>query len=329
MRRRWYALAVILTAPSACDNVNWGGVDLHLEPPPPVGAAADTSAAGGATPGPPVLERLAKAVLLAGTREGNVATLSVVGIAEGDSLTPVPSEETPAFQEWLARQLGPGTDLVLFAEGVRVGRLTVTLTGLDETLCVPRPTVTGVVELTPMAGEADTQNLLALLDTTASKRSHGDFRVLEHDYGQRLMTINAASETLRQVGAPFPPALVDARADIQAFQLPDQPGPSVAATFLHQDRLGTGPPLGEAAYALFVMGTRVGEVHQPSYVWYRKVIEEGKGAPRYFAHLDWNGDGVSEILLEVFGADRRWFAGLARRGDSWVRTFQDACRPAG
>jgi hypothetical protein len=30
-------------------------------------------------------------------------------------------------------------------------------------------------------------------------------------------------------------------------------------------------------------------------------------------------------LLEVLGAERRWFAALGRSGGQWTRTFQDVC----
>jgi hypothetical protein len=325
MRRRWLALAVILTVPSGCDNVKWGGVDIHFEPPPPV-AGITTAAVAEAGSEAPALPVIAGPILLAGAREGDAATLTVVGIVQGDSVAVVPSDqEAPGFRDMLVERLIPGAELVLFAEGARVGRLTVTVTGLDETVCIPRPMVTGVVELIPAAAQA--QRFIGLFDPAATRRPRADFVAIEHDYNQRLLTVNTASQTLRQLGAPVPADLADARADLQAFRLPDLSGPSVAATFLHQDRLSTAAPLGDAAYALFMMGTREGAVDRSSFVWFRRAREEGKGAPRFLGHLDWNGDGVSEILLEVFGAERRWFAGLARRGESWVRTFQDPCGP--
>jgi hypothetical protein len=79
------------------------------------------------------------------------------------------------------------------------------------------------------------------------------------------------------------------------------------------------------AYALFTLGERAGEVQREAFVWYRSVDSEGKGAPRYHDHLDWDGDGADEILLDVLGANRRWFAGLGRRNRAWVRTFEDEC----
>ena len=81
---------------------------------------------------------------------------------------------------------------------------------------------------------------------------------------------------------------------------------------------------GERAYALFGMGTREAGGYEGGFTWYRRA-ENGKGAPRYFDHLDWDGDGKSEVLLDVLGTGSRWFAGLSRRGDTWVRSFEDPC----
>ena len=61
------------------------------------------------------------------------------------------------------------------------------------------------------------------------------------------------------------------------------------------------------------------------YVSYRSVEDEGKGIPRYFDHLDWDGDGADEILLDVFGANRRWFSALDRTDDQWTRSFDAEC----
>ena len=56
--------------------------------------------------------------------------------------------------------------------------------------------------------------------------------------------------------------------------------------------------------------------------------QTAKAAPRYFDHLDWDGDGADEILLDVFGNDQRWFAALSRAEDGWVRSYQDSCGDA-
>lgn len=328
MRRRWFLLAVILTVPSGCDNVAWGGIDMRLKAPPkpsddtPSTLVSDEEADGHRP------ELPSAPILLAGTLSGDSATLVVAGMVDGDGLSAFPSDsETPGFRDHFTRTLlAPGTELVLFSEGARVGRLTVTRTGSDDRFCVARPTVTGVAELVPGAGDA--RRVLALSNPEAARRPFSRFRAYDHTYEQRVASLALGSTAIPGVGAPWPPSLLESRADIRAFHLPESPGASIAATFLFRDDLNVAPAA-DNAYALFVMGTEGAEEYQPSYVWYRRADREGKGAPRYFNHLDWNGDGSSEVLLDIFGAEHRWFAGLARRGDEWVRTFQDPCGEAG
>ncbi len=77
-----------------------------------------------------------------------------------------PDSETVSTAEWLA----PGSEWVLFAQGVRVGRLTASATGLAEDFCVPRPTISGRVELVPNAVSAEL--LMALPAYAASERTY-------------------------------------------------------------------------------------------------------------------------------------------------------------
>jgi hypothetical protein len=102
------------------------------------------------------------------------------------------------------------------------------------------------------------------------------------------------------------------------------PTEAIAATFMYRDQLGVSAASADA-YSLFLIGRPSEEGYEPVYIWHRPVGVEGKGAPRYFDHLDWDGDGNEEVLLEVFGSERRWFAALAERSGSWVRTSEDSC----
>jgi hypothetical protein len=325
MRLRWLATAVIVTVLPGCDNVTWGGIDAHLTPPPakgsePVEAPAE-AAAEGSTPLPALPDG---PVLLAGRRDGSTGTLTVVGELAPGGLVPLPSEEeAPGFAAHFSEvRLAPGTEFVLFSEGVRVGRLTATETGTDARFCGTRPTVTGVVELRP--GATGAQRLLALPVEAARDRGWEAFRSLQHDYDQRVASLALAGAAIGRVGAPWPPSVLEARADVQALRMPDDPGASVAATFLFQDALSIAPA-GRASYALFVLGTNDGADYQPAYTWYQRVDDGGKAAPRYFNHLDWDGDGRSEVLLDVFGAERRWFAAITRQDGRWLRSFEDGC----
>ena len=78
MRRHWLLFAVILTAPYGCDNVTWGGVDVRLQDPPPKAEAMETVASE-TEEGSPLPELPTGAILFAGSREGDSATLVAVG----------------------------------------------------------------------------------------------------------------------------------------------------------------------------------------------------------------------------------------------------------
>jgi len=293
---------------------------------PPARAEAPPSAATerpADTPPPPPVPT--GPILLAGVRAGDTASLATVGEVRGDGLQALPTDaETPGFLVELNRvRFAPGTELVLFAAGARVGRLTVTGTGVDaERFCAPKATVRGIVEMLP--GAAQVRRILALADTAATHRPYTPLRAIETDYAQRTGSLAMASAAVPRLGAPWPPSLLEARADVQAFQLPESEAPSVAATFLYNEELAASEP-GPNAYSIFLTGTRTAAGYVTDYTWYRRVDADGKGAPRYLDHLDLNGDGSSEILLDVFGARNRWYAVLARRNGTWVRSFQDPC----
>jgi len=317
MRLYLPAIAVILTVAGGCDNVAWGGIDLQLNAPPEPPPEALEEEIEVAAP-----ERIDGPVLLAGGHDGFRATLTLVGEILPDGLEAFP--DTSAHEaERLAALTAPGSEWILFSEGVRVGRLRADSTAPARGFCGSRVEVSGVAELTPSAGAAE--QLLALPAEVAEDRPYGGFESPTHDYDQRVASLALASEALPRLEAPWPAGgLLASRADVQAFALEGVPGAPVAATFLHRDQLSVASP-GAGAYSLFVIGTGSGQSYTTAFQWYRSVEAEGKGAPRYFDHLDWNGDGSEEILLEMYGADRRWYASLARRDGSWVRVFQDAC----
>ncbi len=326
MRRRWLAIAVILTVPSGCDNVKWGGADIHMEHASVERPRVEARVQKPDSEAPAVHVSLPSGpILLAGTRKGASATLDVVGAVAGDSLSPFPSDKTvPGYRAYFTRKLlAPGSRLVLFSDGVRVGHLTVTDTGVDKRYCVPRPTVSGTVELVPSAAGAS--HFLALSGSAADTVPYRPYRALHDNYDQRVASLTLASQAIQKVGATWPSSLLGSRADIQAFQLQRASGPSIAATFLYQDHLSTAAP-GSHAYALFVMGSqRDSTTYRSDFVWYRQAAKDGKGAPRYFDHLDLAGDGRHEVLLDVLGNGTRWFALLGERGGSWVRTYEDPC----
>ncbi len=324
MRRHLLTIGVIVLGAGGCDNVAFGGFELAVEGPPATadadadGIEAAETAESGEDP-----SNVDGPLLLAGLREGGRATLTLVGEVQGSAIRPFPdprSESDPARLEALTAE---GSEWILFSEGVRVGRLFADLRGSADGYCGAPVTVSGVVELVPDAAQAE--RLLALPAESGEGRAYGEYRELQHDYDQRVASLEIAQAAIPEYGAPWPrQGVLDARRHIQSFDLSGPGGPFVAATFVHADELAVAPP-GQGAYALFVVGERVGAEHESVFTWYRAVDTEGKGAPRYFDHLDWDGDGSDEVLLEVLGSNRRWFAGLGRAEGTWARTFQDAC----
>jgi hypothetical protein len=300
--------------------VTWGGAEVELRPPP--------TSAEGVVEALPIVEgeeapRDVGPLLLAGVRDGARVRLSVVGEIQGDSIARFPDPAYPDDVERLADIVSVGSEWILFAEGVRVGRLVADQTAVATEFCTPRASVSGMVEVLPTASEAE--RLLALPAAYAAQRSFQPYQALARDYDQGVATLTIAQEVIPRVGAAWPAeGVLAARQDIQSLAVQGLTGRAVAATFLARDQLGVGPP-GQGAYAVFVLGTPTAAGYREGYSWYRSVDVDGKGVPRYFSHLDWDGDGNGEILLDVFGSDRRWYAGLARRQGSWVRTFQDVC----
>jgi len=313
------AIAVILTGATGCDNVTWGGAEVHLAPPPtaPTDSLAEEPLL---TDDDPFLRSYGP-LLLAGTRTAGRASFVVVGEVQGDSLLPVGT--APEDIERVERLSASGSQWVVFADGVRVGTVTVDSASTSASYCPTRRAVSGVIELVPPASAAE--QLLALPAAVARSRTYGPFRPMDDVYDQRVATIAWAGEAIPRHRASWPAdGLVSARQDIRVFQPTGSPGPAVAATFMYRDQLRVTPP-SQGAYALFVLGSRQGGEYVEEYDWYSPVGERGKSAPRYFDHLDWDGDGNSEVLLEVLGAERRWFASLGRREGQWVQTFQDVC----
>jgi hypothetical protein len=320
MQRHLLAIAVILTVAPGCDNVEWGGVEMALVPPPtaPQDSVPEEAEVEDATP-----PRMPGSVLLAGVRDGSRSTLTVVAEVRGDSLAPFPDPRYPEDLDRLARLTEVGSEWMLFAEGVRVGRLVVDERGTSSDLCTPRTSVSGVVELVPEAAGAG--RFMALHSADARTRVYREYTALQRDYDQGVASLNIVADVIPRVGAPWPEGgTLAARQDIQAIQLDGVDGQAVAATFVHRDQLAVAPPR-QGAYAVFVLGMPTTGGYREAFSWYRSVDVDGKGVPRYFGHLDWDGDGTGEILLEVLGANRRWYAALDRAGSDWVRTYQDAC----
>lgn len=314
---------MILTALTACDNVSWGGIEWHLQSPPPVVDTAAVDTVAQEPDAPPPLEL--GPVLYAVERGGASDTLQAVAEITPDGLRPLPIREAVDFESrFRSQRMSRGTRFALFASGVRVGTFHATESvPPDTTLCAPRPRTAGRMEVLPEA--VDVPRLLAVDGDHARRRPLGDFRPRVEQRNERAASLNLGAALLNRLEAPWPADLLESRGDIQVFRPEGGDGePAIAATFLFRDDLevGEAPP---SAWSIFYIAEPGADGYDTDFVWYRTAGEEGKGAPRFFEHADWDGDGREDVLLELLGRDSRWFAALARGPDGWSRTFQDPC----
>ncbi len=312
---------------TGCDNVSWGRFDVSLKPLE-TASAVDTAQEAAEEPEeslPALPERL---FLFLATRTERTTVLTPIGEIEGGTLSALPrEEEVPGFRAQFAQErMAPGARFTLFAEGTRVGTLTVGDDPPTESpYCLARAQVEGTVELVP--GASGAQRFLALAHRLGETFDYSAYRSHAHNYDQRIASLSMGTSLIPQVGATWPSSLLAIRRDIQVFALNGEDPPVVAATFVYQDSLRQQPaPIN--AYSLFVLGQDRGAGYQPVFFRYRQVGEQGKGAPRYLSRLDWDRDGQEEILLEVFGEETQWFAVVGRRGPRWQTVFEDPCADA-
>jgi hypothetical protein len=222
--------------------------------------------------------------------------------------------------------MASGSAFTLFAEGSRVGTVRVDSVAFELGRCGPVPVASGVLEILPDAVGAT--RFVALPEGTGEPRALGGFQAPDHNYDQRVAGLSMATDAIGRVGAPWPEMVLDTRADMQALALDGDPEGAFAATFLFQDALRVGPSLTRAAWGIFVLGTAGPRGYDMAYLDYRPV-STGKAAIRFFEQGDWDGDGRTELLLEVFGEEASWMAALDRRNGSWVRVFEESCGPGG
>ena len=318
--RSFAALAIVIST-TGCDNVAWGGVDMRFvrAPAASVGSTPDSLAAE-EEPGSFTLPT--GAVLYMGTRDSSGVSLVPVGEIKRDSLLQFRSERSaPGYRAAFARELmAVGSRFTLFSAGARVGTFTVRNVDTDVGFCTPRPRATGVVELVP--GAADANRFLALPEQFAKEIEYASYQPLESDRVQRDAAINLAGVVIPQLGATWPTSMIEARAD---FAVPRLDGnPAVSTTFVFRDQLAIQPAQ-PTSYSLYLLATPEGETYRTAYVWYREAASEGKGVPRYFQEMDWDGDGKTELLLDVLGERSHWPAVVEERGTEWTRTFEDVC----
>lgn len=319
---RTFAL-LILTAPAACDNVSWGGSDVQFIPPPPAEppdvGPADEGFLGLGLPGGSVLFHAVRG-------EGGGRLIPVAEVA-GDSLRPLrrPAGVSPEAYEQGFREavIEPGAQFDLFRRGARVGSFIVSGPGPVDGCGVPSAQGSVVT----VAAAADAGEFLAFRRGLAPEVM-GEYGPPQIDGSIRTYASLLAERLILQNGLPRPRSWSGAQRDLQAVELSGGGNPEMAATYLVGDRLGVGAAErdGYSVFYLAAYGRRTG--YTPLYSEVHDYRSGGKVAPRYVDHLDWNGDGGQEVLVQLFGANASWYESLTETDGNWRRLWEGPRCPA-
>ncbi len=263
-------------------------------------------------------------VLYLGHRAGGEAILVPVAEIRPNGLFPLDGagsvEASISFTE---TYLTPGLEFTLFSDGARVGTLSADRFSVDERYCRVRPQIRGPVELVPAA--AAVQTFLAVPTRESSTFADRAYAPVAHTSDRLLASTTMVRQLINSVGERSPGNVLDIRRDVQMFRARPGAAPTVVATFVYGDDLVVGPA-SDGAYSLFLAADDDdGTGYEGTYVDYRSASRDGKGSPRYFDHLDLDGDGSDEVVLEVLGEESMWLSVLSRQGGFWVEEYRDPC----
>jgi hypothetical protein len=295
--------------------VEWGGVDLSVVPPPPkAGPSAGDDAAADRLPQGPILYHV--------RRGPTGAILNPVGEVTDRGLRRIDTGADPqAFAtRFITSFLPQGAGFTLFHNGRRAGTFAVDSTWVPGDACRALPRAAGTIE-TGGSGETVTE-FLAMARTQAPEgRMIG--QAIEADSRMQVIGDVLAERAVRARRAPVPD-WADARRQIQPFPVSETRDLAFTATFLVDDELDVGDD--DQGYSLFIVYTpRAQASYDTAYVDFTSYTAEGKAAPRTIDFLDWDRDGVVELLLEVYGTANSWYAAIDEQDGRWGKPFEERC----
>jgi hypothetical protein len=307
---------------AGCDNVEWGGIDMSVVRPPPTAAPVDEEELA-------EIERLPdRPILYHVTRGPDRVIVVPVGEVGDDGLEPIHAGEDPeAFgSRFISAFMRQGSEFTLFRNGRRAGTVIVDsayVPGAD--VCRRLPRATGTVEIAGAAGDAT--EFLAMARTQAPPGTVMPGRTLQPERRMEVVGNILAERALRARRAQLPNWAV-ARRQLQPFPLANAQDLGFTATFLVGDQFQVGGD--DNGYSLFILYTPQAPTgYDTAYVNFTSYPVDGKAAPRVIDFLDWNRNGHSDLLLEVYGTRSSWFEAVGRVGDRWRRTFRDQCTVPG
>jgi hypothetical protein len=321
LARRLPILLTMVIGLGACDNVEWGGLDMSVvRPPPTAGPVDDEIEAIERLPDRPILYHV--------TRQGDRATVVPVGEVDDGSMEPIRTgDDAEAFGgRFIAAFMREGSELTLFRNGRRAGTMIVDSAYVPTgNVCRPLPRAVGRVELA--AGAGDQVEFLAMARTQAPPGTVMPGRTLDPTRRMDVVGNIMAERALRARGAQLP-HWATARRQLQPFPVEGTQDLGFTATYLVGDQLQIGGD--DQGYSLFALYTPQPPAgYDTAFVSFRSYPAEGKAAPRVIDFLDWSRDGQVELLLEVYGTRSSWFEAVGRVGDRWQRIFRDQCHQPG
>ena len=334
-------LVLIITASAGCDNVEWDGTEIRIEPPPPSPATLEAERAEAEAEEEEMLEPVSLSPLVYlvqrtdpgeppetgdGATSARDATLLPVAQLTGNGYSPLPDPaETPDLVErFPLERWEPETEFVVFSQGAPVGRFIADGSSrLDETFCLARARGSGILHVRP--GAASEERFLALRrddlpDVPSALTPHPGFEVTDEF---RNRSLDAARTLIPRLGVPWPPSVLGIRRRIDAFTAGESRR-AVAASFVFGDDLQVGSPQ-PTGYSLFLIAAEEDDEFSPVFSWYQSADAGPKAFPGFLAAADLRQMGEPDILLEVFGQEARWLAFLGWEGEARQLVYQDPC----
>lgn len=325
------AAPLIVTALAACDNVEWGGAAVHVVTPPPPGAGQATVPEPGTVAG---LGLPTGRVLFHVTRaDDGTARLTPVAEISGDSLRTIrrPAGVAPQAYEQRFRQavMDVNTEFVLFRRGAEVGTMIVRSPGPITSCGVP--TATG--QASTVAAAAAEREFLAFRRGLAPEVI-GEYTPPQVEGTIQRYASLIAERLVLQNGLQRPRSWPGAQRDLQALNLVRGGQSEMASTYLVGDGLGIGPADPEGYSVFYVASYEQRAGYTPLYTEVRDYDKTGKGAPKLVDHLNWNGTGGAEMLIQVFGTRESWYQAVSNDRGGWRKVWEaQRCRepapPAG
>jgi hypothetical protein len=313
------AAPLIVTALAACDNVEWGGAAVHVVNPPPAGAGDANvpdpgTVAGLGLPTGRVLFHVVR-------NPDGTAQLTPVAEISGDSLRTLrrPAGVAPQAYEQRFRQavMDVNTEFVLFRRGAEVGTMIVRAPGAVTPCGVP----TSSGQASTVAAAAAEREFLAFRRGLAPEVI-GEYSPPQVEGTIQRYASLIAERLVLQNGLQRPRSWPGAQRDLQAMNLVLGGQSEMASTYLVGDNLGVGPADPEGYSVFYVASYEQRAGYTPVYTEVRNYDKTGKGAPKLVDHLNWNGAGGAEILVQVFGTQESWYEAVSRDKGSWRKVWE-------